>query len=203
MSGLFQLFSKLDFSELLQLFLIVDPIGNLPIFISLLRPVPAKRRSWVIVRENLIALLVFTIFLISGRSILQLLDISSESLSVAGGVILFIVAFRMIFPKDDASRTIPQADKEPFIVPLAIPSLAGPAAIGKVVLASAQLYRRGILASLLPLILVTAASTTIWLFALPLYRIFGSRMLQAFERVSGVVLIALAVEMVLGPLRLI
>src|SRR5437899_10071451 len=115
------------------LLLVTDPIGNIPLFVSLLRHVAPKRRVRVIVRECAIALAVLLICVPFGSSLLELFGLSERSLNLAGGVILFLIALRMIFhgPEGIFGET---ASGEPFIVPLAIPSLAGPAAIATVVL---------------------------------------------------------------------
>src|SRR2546428_10314370 len=120
-------------SAVVILLLVTDPIGNIPLFVSLLRHVAPKRRVRVIVRECAIALAVLLICVPFGGSLLELFGLSERSLNLAGGVILFLIALRMIFhgPEGIFGET---ASGEPFIVPLAIPSIAGPAAIATVVL---------------------------------------------------------------------
>src|SRR5213596_2407236 len=120
-------------SAVVILLLVTDPIGNIPLFVSLLRHVAPKRRVRVIVRECAIALAVLLICVPFGSSLLELFGLSERSLNLAGGVILFLIALRMIFhgPEGIFGDT---ASGEPFIVPLAIPSIAGPAAIATVIL---------------------------------------------------------------------
>src|SRR5256886_5975042 len=120
-------------SAVVILLLVTDPIGNIPLFVSLLRQVNPKRRVRVIVRECAIALAVLLICVPFGSSTLGLFGLSEPSLNLAGGVILFLIALRMIFhgPEGIFGET---AYGEPFIVPLAIPSIAGPAAIATVLL---------------------------------------------------------------------
>src|SRR3989442_10747796 len=120
-------------SAVVILLLVTDPIGNIPLFVSLLRHVKPARRLRVIARECAIALAVLLVFVLFGRTLLDLFGLSERSLNLAGGVILFLIALRMIFhgPEGIFGET---ASGEPFIVPLAIPSIAGPAAIATVVL---------------------------------------------------------------------
>jgi small neutral amino acid transporter SnatA (MarC family) len=151
------------------LLLVMDPVGNVPLFVSLLAPVDPQRRARVIVRECAIAFGVLLAFLFAGKQLLVLLDLSESSLNIAGGVILFLIALRMIFRTGDGvfGDTL---TGEPFIVPLAVPSVAGPAAIATVVLLlfSDQISRRA-----------------------------GARGLLALERLMGLILTAIAVEMLL------
>src|SRR2546430_1283020 len=115
-------------SAALLLFLVMDPLGNIPFFITALKTVDPARRRLVVGRELLIALVVLVFFLFAGPYILKLLDISEPALTVAGGVILFLIALRMIFPSGDKPLH-EDVDGEPFVVPLAIPYVAGPSTL--------------------------------------------------------------------------
>lgn len=182
-------------SAVVILLLVMDPIGNIPLFVSVLAPVEPQRRLRVIARECAIALLVLIVFVLFGRSLLGVLGISDSSLTIAGGVILFLVALRLIFrhPEGVFGET---ARGEPFIVPLAIPALAGPAAIATVVLLVSRAPERmfewtGVVAVAM---LVTLA---ILLAADRIARLAGERGLLASERLMGLILTAIAVEMLL------
>src|SRR6186713_21328 len=166
MTYFLSLYSAMDFFSItLTLFLLQDPIGNIPIFLSLLRTVAKSRHSWIIIRKNLIAFLVLTIFLLGGQSILKFLHISEQALGIAGGFILFTVAFKMIFPSE--STVQPSIEKEePLIVPLAIPLLAGPSTITAIILFINQ-HPDQIVSCFLSLALVTLFSTIILLLAIP------------------------------------
>ena len=125
------------FSAALLLFLVMDPVGNIPVFLCVLRKVDPDRQRKVILRELFIALIVLTLFLFTGRYILTILGISEPSLSIAGGIILFLIAIRMIF--SDSERAFGASlHEEPFIVPLAIPLIAGPSAMTTVLLLMAR-----------------------------------------------------------------
>ena len=182
-------------SAVVILLLVVDPVGNIPLFVSLLRNVEPARRTRVIVRECAIAFAVLLGFVFFGRWILGLLGLSESSLSIAGGVILFLIALRMIFrtPEGVFGDTV---DGEPFIVPLAIPSIAGPTAIATVVLLVSRAPQRlpEWIAAVIVAMLITLA---VLVFAERLSKLVGERGLMAFERLMGLILTAIAVEMLL------
>lgn len=182
-------------SAVIILLLVVDPVGNIPLFVSLLRNVEPTRRVRVIVRECAIAFAVLLVFVFFGRSILGVLGLSDPSLAIAGGVILFLIALRMIFrrPEGVFGDTI---EGEPFIVPLAIPSIAGPTAIATVMLLVSRAPQRVLewTAAVTVAMLVTLA---LLIFAERVAKIVGERGLLAFERLMGLILTAIAVEMLL------
>lgn len=182
-------------SAVVILLLVTDPVGNIPLFVSLLRGVPPRRRPRVIVRECAIALAVLLLFVLFGRSLLELFGLSDRSLNLAGGVILFLIALRMIFrTQEGIFGALPSG--EPFIVPLAIPSIAGPAAIATVVLLISRAPQR-LLEWLAAVTVAMAVSLVIMLFAERISRWLGDRVLAAFERLMGLLLTAIAVEMLL------
>src|SRR6266571_2390339 len=162
-------------SAVVILLLVTDPIGNIPLFVSLLRHVKPTRRLRVIARECAIALAVLLVFVLFGRTLLDLFGLSERSLNLAGGVILFLIALRMIFRSREGIFGDTPAG-EPLIVPLAIPSIAGPAAIVTVAI---------------------AVSFVVLMFAERISRWMGERVLEAFERLMGLLLTTIAVEMLL------
>ena len=180
-------------SAFLLLFLVMDPAGNVPVFLSALKPVPPERRRLVVVRELLIALGVLVLFLFAGPTVLQALGISEQALSIAGGIILFLIALRMIFP-GQGSPAGDEIEGEPFVVPLAIPLLAGPSAMASVMLVMSTDPDRWP-TWLAALLLAWSASALILLLANRLSRFFGRRGLIAIERLMGMILTAVAVEM--------
>jgi MarC family membrane protein len=177
------------------LLLVMDPVGNVPLFVSLLAPVDPQRRARVIVRECAIAFGVLLAFLFAGKQLLVLLDLSESSLNIAGGVILFLIALRMIFRTGDGvfGDTL---TGEPFIVPLAVPSVAGPAAIATVVLLASRSPHR-ILEWVAALSVAMAVTVVLLLFSDQISRRAGARGLLALERLMGLILTAIAVEMLL------
>jgi multiple antibiotic resistance protein len=180
------------------LFLVMDPLGNIPAFAAALREVPPERRQRVLVRELLIALAVLVGCLFVGQPLLAWLHLKQESISIAGGIVLFLIALRMIFPSDGGLVGDP-LDGEPFIVPLAIPLLAGPSALSTLLLlARSQPGRLGVW--LLALTLAWAASAAILLSSNLFYRILKRRGLIAVERLMGMLLVMLAVQLFLDGL---
>lgn len=186
-------------SAAVLLFLVMDPLGNIPLFLVALRHVGEERQRAVIVRELAIALAVLVGFLLGGQYVLTVFHISGPSLSIAGGVILFLIALRMIFPDHDGHAG-DGTDADPFIVPLAIPYVAGPSAMATVILLVTREPARwtewlGALA------LAWSVSAVILYFAADLRRILGHRGLTALERLMGMVLTAVAVQMALTGVR--
>ncbi|MBF0430102.1 MAG: NAAT family transporter [Fibrobacteria bacterium] len=181
------------FSATALLFLVIDPLGNIPTFTCVLRSVDPKRHSKVMVRELLIALGILVIFLFVGRPILALLQISQSSLGIAGGIILFLVAIKMIFSGSEKIFE-DSTDKEPFIVPLAIPLIAGPSAMATVILLMAKEPARWP-EWLLAVFCAWLASGILLMLSNRLSTLLGERTLKAFERLMGMILTAIAVEM--------
>ncbi len=181
-------------STAITLFLVMDPLGNVPVFVSVLSGVPPDRRFKVLLRELLVALGVLLLFLVAGRALLDLFGFRTESISIAGGLVLLIIAVRMIFP--GAGGVTDETEGEPLIVPLAIPLVAGPSALATLILMRASHPEAlGALAGALGL--AWGASALILLCAEPLRRLFGRRGLIAMERLMGMLLVILAVQMFL------
>jgi len=183
------------FSAALLLFLVIDPVGNIPAFLSILSTVPPERHAPIISRELLIALGTLILFLFFGKYILTALQLSQASLGAAGGIIVFLIALRMIFPGPKGAM-VEEVDGEPFIVPLAIPLIAGPAAMATLMLLMArdpEHWPRWLAA----LLLAWSASSIILLLADPLARFLGKRTITAIERLMGLLLTAVAVQMLI------
>ena len=177
------------------MFLVMDPLGNIAFFIAALSHVDPKRQRMVIIRELLIALGIMVVFLFVGRSFLQLLGVSADALTIAGGVILLLIALRMIFP--DVERPLKEnVTGEPFIVPLAIPYVAGPSAMATELLLMNKEPDRWP-EWLLAIFLAWLASSVILYFASGLRRYLTDKGLVAVERLMGMVLITVAVQMLL------
>lgn len=181
------------FSAFITLLLVMDPLGNVPIFLSVLKDVDAKRRQWVIFRELLVALVVLLLFLWGGSTALDLLGLRQESISIGGAIILFLISIRMIFPSP-YGLIGDSPDGEPFIVPLAIPAVAGPSSLAIAMLMvntdpSRMLEWTGAL-------IAAWAVSAILLMASPLLlKALGNRGLIAMERLMGMILVIIAVQM--------
>ena len=180
-------------SAVLTLFLVMDPLGNIPPFLSVLKNVQPERRRRILVREILIAYVVLLVFLFLGKRVLALLSLQQETISVAGGIVLFLIALRMVFPQDGGvfGETL---EGEPFIVPLAIPLVAGPSELAVLLLleqsqanVTSQLF--------LAVTIAWALAALILLSSTLLYRVLKQRGLIAMERLMGMLLVMLAVQM--------
>lgn len=184
----------------LTLILVMDPLGNIPVVISLLKGLSAQRFTRVIVRETFIASLVLALFLFFGGPILEGFNISQPALQIAGGIILFIIAIKMIFPDKDA-RGVDEIEGEPFIVPLAIPLIAGPSALATVILFSTT--RPELMPTwFLAVFCASFVSLIILLSSRILIRLFGPRGVIAIERLMGMLLTTISVQMFLDGAKL-
>ena len=179
----------------LLLFFILDPLGNIPVFLGLLKDVPAARQRRILMRELLIALGVLMLFLWGGQYALELMHLRQESVSIAGGIVLFLIGLRMIFPSPEGVMgDVPGG--EPFIVPLAIPMIAGPSGMAAVMLLGSQEPDR-MGDWMLALTLAWGATAIILFCATWLKKLLGMRMLTALERLMGMVIVAISVQMLL------
>jgi MarC family membrane protein len=187
-------------SATVLLILITDPLGNIPIFISCLRDVAPERRTVVILREVAIAFAILLAFMVLGQGFLRMMSLSDQSLRIGGGIVLFLIALRMVFPHPDGPFGGDARGGEPLIVPLAIPALAGPSALATVMLLTSQAPGKmyewiGALTVTMivcAIVLMLAERIQAWL---------GERVMTAFERLMGLVLVAISVEMMLGGIR--
>lgn len=186
-------------STALLLFLVMDPVGNIPPFLTVLKNVDPSRHTRIIIRELLIALAVLALFLFLGPFILRLLQIKGPALSIAGGVILFMIAIKMVFPVVERVHAIKESE-EPFIVPLAIPMVAGPSAITTVLLLMTREPEHW-LAWLAALIFAWLVCGLILLLADKLSGLLGQKGLVAMERLMGMILITVAVQMFITGLQ--
>ncbi len=187
-------------SAAVLLFLVMDPMGNIPLFLTSLKNIDRSRHQKIILRELLIALGVLVFFLFAGQYVLKVLQISDPTLSISGGIILFIIAIRMIFPNRMRQSNYPELEEEPFIVPLAIPLIAGPSALASVMLLMSRDSSRW-LEWLIALLLAWMAAGVILLMSGKLSRVMGPRGLVALERLMGMILTTVAVEMILKGIR--
>ncbi|WP_025822045.1 YhgN family NAAT transporter [Shewanella marina] len=182
-------------SAAVMLFLIMDPLGNLPIFSSILRHIDPKKRRKVLIRELLIALFIMLAFLYAGEAILNFLNLRSESVSIAGGIILFLIAIRMIFPQEGGVTGL-AAGEEPFIVPMAIPLMAGPSVLAALILLAHTDGTR-MVDWTIALIAAWGVSSLILLFNQLFTKVLGDKGLTAMERLMGMVLVMISVQMFL------
>jgi MarC family membrane protein len=187
-------------SAVVLLALVTDPFGNVPLVNAMLAGLPPARRRFVILRECAIAFALLMAFMLGGHKFLEVMRLSETSLSIAGGVILFMIAIRMVFPGREGGPLGEAPGGEPFIVPLAIPFIAGPSALATVMLQATR--EPGKLAMWALAITVTMLFVTaVLVLGERLQRLLGDRVMQAIERLMGLILTAMAVEMLLGGIR--
>ena len=180
--------------------LVMDPVGNVPLFLSVLKDVPQERRFKVILREMLIALGVMLLFLYAGERILTLLGLKQEAIAIGGAIILFLIAIRMIFPSPYGIMG-ENPEGEPFIVTLAIPAVAGPSVLAISMLLVSNDPSR-MLEWTLALILAWLVSAIVLLSSPLLLKALGNRGLIASERLMGMILVIIAVQMFFDGVRL-
>ncbi len=186
-------------SAFILLLLVLDPLGSLPVFIPLMREVEPARRTRVAVREVLIAFMVLFVFMFFGDVFLRVMRLSERSLEVAGGVILLMVAIRMIFSHEGGVYGTPEG-KEPFIFPLAVPLLAGPSAMATVLLLASRQPDQ-LMAWVGALFCAMAVSGAVLLMCERIRKLLGDSVVSALEKLMGLVLTAIAVEMILAGLK--
>ncbi|QTM69161.1 YhgN family NAAT transporter [Buchnera aphidicola (Hormaphis cornu)] len=188
-------------SVTILLILIMDPLGNLPIFMSILRHFSTNRQRIILIREMIIALIIMLLFLFSGEQILKILSVKTETVSISGGIILFLIAIKMIFPtNENDSKIIFSSQEEPFLVPLAIPLVAGPSLLATLMLLSHQ-YPNQIILLIGALFLAWSISLLILLLSELFLRLFGSKGVSALERLMGLILIMLSTQMFLDGIK--
>ena len=191
----------MDWSEIsavaVTLFFVMDPLGNIPVFNAVLARFETRRRSVIVARELVFALLILLVFLFAGNTIMGFLGLSQSSLSLAGGILLFVIAIRMIFPRQGAEE---EPEEDPFIVPLAMPLVAGPSTIALLLLLASSEPER-IWEWCTALTLAWSASFVILACSPWVMKVLGDRGVRALERLMGMLLILLAIQMFLNGLQ--
>lgn len=181
-------------SAALLLFLVMDPFGNIPLFVSALSGVERERHMRVIIRELLIALGIIVLFLFGGQSLINALGVGEAALSAAGGIVFLLIAIKMVLQRQGGMME--DIDGEPFIVPLAVPYVAGPSALVSTLLIMSREPGRWPEWLAAVGIAWLATGIIIVLSGLLIQRI-GRRALIAIERLMGMLLVAIAIQMLL------
>lgn len=186
-------------SAIVTLLLVMDPLGNVPSFLAVLRDVAPERRRPIILRESLIAFGILLLFLAVGPGLMSVLRLEEPSLSIAGGIILFLIAIKMIFPTGKGMfHDMPAG--EPLVVPLATPLIAGPSAMAAVLLLVTREPDRFVEWGI-AVTVACAITTTVLVLCNPLHRLLGERGLLAVQRLMGMILTTIAVQMFLTGVR--
>ncbi len=179
------------------LLLTADPLGNVPVFISVLQPVPENRRKAVIIRELLFALGIMLAFVLAGRFLTEGLGIQQEAISMSGGIVLFLVALEMIMP-GKGRRGSAADEAEPFVVPLATPLVAGPATLATIILITSK--PDGVWTGLGAVLIAWSITFATLVSAPAIMRVLKQRGSRAVERLMGMLLVMLSVQMFLNGL---
>lgn len=180
------------------LLFVIDPFGNIPLLLAILKDMPRKRQYVIILREMIIGLVLMVIFLFFGRSFLSLFQLETASIRIAGGIIFFVIGLRMVFP--DENSPMYAGDGEPFIVPIAIPLIAGPSVLATLILMTEENVQPQ-MSVLLSLLIAWAISCTILLLSPVFYRFLKEKGLAAMERLMGMLLLMLSVQMFIDGIR--
>jgi multiple antibiotic resistance protein len=182
-----------------MLFFLIDPIGNIPAMLAIMKDIEPRRQRIIIARELIIALGILIIFLYAGKPVLNFLQLGEEAVTISGGIILLIIGIRLIFPQESGVMG-EQPDGEPFLVPIAIPMIAGPSVMAMLILMTQSQPGRT-LHWLIALLLAWVLSAIILLAAPFLLRLLKQRGLAAMERLMGMILLMMAVQMLINGFK--
>jgi multiple antibiotic resistance protein len=182
-----------------SLFLLMDAIGNLPLYIALLQGIAPSKQKKIILREMIFAIIIIFAFAFLGDYLLKFLHITSETMQIAGGIILFIISLQMIFQKEEKVSDLIQIT-EPFLVPLAVPLIAGPAVLTTIILYSHQN---------IPISHILLGASIAWILSLIILLLapfiakrLGERGILAIQKLMGLILVLLSVQMFLDGLKI-
>lgn len=184
----------------LVLFLIMDPIGNIKPFLTMMHEIPPNRQRVVVFREMLIALAAMMIFSLLGEYIFEILQISETTVRLSAGIILFLIALQILFPSKQAIRSnLPK--EEPFITPLAIPLIAGPSLLATILLYSHLVESYALMFS--AILIAWLVASIILLFSKQIQNVLGDNGLLACEKLMGMILIMLAIQRFMEGVQLL
>ena len=188
-------------STAILLLFVLDPFGNVPLLLSILKNIDQKRHRMIILREMLIGLFILLIFLFFGERFLSIFGLETQAITIAGGIIFFVIAIKMIFPDPNGhSLFVSNAEEEPLVVPIAIPMVSGPASIATLMLLAKSHPEQ--MSSIFISVLIAWSVTAVILLSSPrLYRLLKRRGLTAMERLMGMLLLMMAVEMFIRGIR--
>lgn len=187
-------------STALVLMLVIDPFGNVPVILSILKEVPIERRKTIIIRETLFGLLILLLFLGGGELFLSLFHLETDAVRIAGAVIFFIIGLKMIFPGQEGSSGLYGSVNEPFVVPIAIPLIAGPSTLATLLVMSKS-HAEHILELFASLMLAWFASALIMYLSPLFYKVLREKGLLALEKLMGMLLLIMSIQMLIDGIR--
>lgn len=181
------------------LMFILDPFGNVPLLLAILKDVDSKRKKFIIIRESICGLAILLVFFFFGKTFLSIFHLETASVTIAGGIIFFIIALKMIFPGEKGNVAL-FGTSDPFVVPIAIPLIAGPSVLATIMVMT-QTYSEHFWPLFISVILAWTLSTIILYMSPFLYKILKERGLNALEKLMGMLLLMLAVQMFVNGIR--
>ncbi|RKF18660.1 NAAT family transporter [Alginatibacterium sediminis] len=187
-------------STALILLFIIDPFGNVPILLSVLKDVEKSKRHKIILREMMFGLIILMSFLFFGGKFLDIFNLETEAVTIAGGIILFVIGIKLTFPPADGHSIYGGSGGEPFVVPIAIPMIAGPSTLATL-LVMTQSSQHSTQELSLAVLLAWGITLAVLLCSPLLYRILKDKGLQALERLMGMLLLIMAVQMFINGVR--
>lgn len=176
----------------ITLFILMNPIGNVPLYSKILANFTEGKKTKIIIRELLIALLVMIFCIFAGKYFFSLLAIKEFSVLISGSVILFIIAMGLVFPKNEKNQLYLTKDVEPLIVPLAIPFLADPALLASLI---HYAHHKDYVILFSGLLIAWSLSFLILLFSGKLKKLFGTNGIDVTERLMGLILILMSIQL--------
>ncbi len=180
---------------------VLDPFGNVPLVLSILKTVDTKRKRTIIIREMLFGLGILSFFFFFGKSFLSIFHLETIAVTIAGGVIFFVIALKMIFPNNDGNTTLFGVNEEPFIVPIAIPMIAGPSALATLLLMT-KAYSQDLHWELFASVVLAWFFSSCILYMSPiLYKVLKQKGLNAMEKLMGMLLLMMSVQMFINGTR--
>jgi len=186
-------------STAILLMFILDPFGNVPLLLAILKDVDDKRKKIIIIRESLLGLVILLVFFFFGESFLNIFHLETAAVTIAGGVIFFVIALKMIFPGEKGNVALFGVE-DPFMVPIAIPLIAGPSALATLLIMT-KTYADDFNSLFISLILAWSVSTFILYISPFLYKVLKNKGLSALEKLMGMLLLMLSVQMFVDGIR--
>ena len=187
-------------STAILLMFVIDPFGAVPVILSILKDVDIARRRLIILREMIFGLAILMLFLFGGELFLNIFHLETEAVRIAGAVIFFVIGIKMIFPGEEGSSALYGSAKEPFMVPIAMPLIAGPSTLATLlVLGKSHTNAMGSL--FIALIVAWLISALIMYLSPILYKLLREKGLSALERLMGMLLLMMSVQMFIDGVR--
>lgn len=187
-------------STAILLFFVLDPFGNVPVLLSILKDIEIKRSRIIIVRELLIGLGILLIFLFLGKSFLGVFGLEAQAVQLSGALIFFVIGIKMVFPGNSGSTSLYGSQGEPFIVPIAMPLVAGPSSLATLLVLTKSNPEHT--TSLFISLMLAWSMTALIMYLAPfLHKILKHRALIALERLMGMLLLMLSVQMFIDGIK--